>query len=128
MLDSLKYINNVHINMNAREDQRPISLDPLEIDDFERMARMYLAMASRVRLSIIYLIRKYGEVCTQQLMKALSISQPSVTAHLNRLYRAGILTRTERKKFTFYRIDERAVNLLDPFLKYAKKLEEIKEG
>ncbi len=83
-----------------------ISLSPYDPDDFENKAEIYEAIGSKIRLSMLYLMKKYGEVCTCELIPALNLSQPTITSHLNKLYRTGIINKREVEKFTFYSISD----------------------
>ncbi len=85
---------------------KTISLSPYEPDDFEKEAEIYEAIGSKIRLSVLYLMRKYGEVCTCGLIPALNLSQPTITSHLNKLYRTGIINKKGVEKFTFYTISD----------------------
>ncbi|WP_161952068.1 helix-turn-helix transcriptional regulator [Thermoplasma sp. Kam2015] len=114
--------------MTAQQEDIYPSLAPLEIKDFEGPAEIYQALSSKIRLAMIYLMKKYGKVYAQQLMEALDISQPSITSHLNKLYRSGIVTRDEGKKFTFYLINTKYTFLLEPFFREIQDIEESKKG
>ncbi|MGC8608485.1 MAG: ArsR/SmtB family transcription factor [Thermoplasmata archaeon] len=103
-----------------------LSLAPLKIEDFEKEADLYEVLGSTIRLSILYLMKKYGEVCTCELIPALNLSQPTITSHLNKLYRAGIIKKREHEKFTFYSINEEFMDFLDRIFENMKRKKSLR--
>ncbi|MGC8609417.1 MAG: ArsR/SmtB family transcription factor [Thermoplasmata archaeon] len=113
--------------MKNDQGDKVISLAPFEVNDFEKEAIVYEAIGSKIRLAILYLMKKYGETYTRSLIPALNLSQPTVTSHLNKLYRAGIIKKREQEKFTFYSINEEFCYVLDGVFKNINKMEKLKE-
>src|SRR5687767_4411735 len=73
----------------------PLSGAALGRADARRLARVLKALADPARLQIVSLIRVAPgrEVCVADLVRALDLSQPTVSHHLRILLDAGLLTR-----------------------------------
>ena len=81
------------------------------------------ALASPRRLQILEWLRDpvanfppqvYGDlindgVCVIYIGEKLGVAQPTATAHLQALGRAGLVTSTRRGQWTFYKRDEAAI-------------------
>jgi len=83
---------------------------PLSERDAERVASAFKAIADPARLRILSLIGSSptGEGCVCDLTPALGLTQPTVSHHLKVLHDAGLLARTKRGTWTFYRLEPAA--------------------
>lgn len=62
-------------------------------------------LADKTRLRIMRLLKK-GEKNVTKLVKSLKLSQPTVSHHLKRLERAGLVLKRQYKKWAFYQINK----------------------
>ena len=76
--------------------------------DTERLATIYHALGSEVRLRILDLISRHREMCVCELVEALGVSQTNVSHHVGKLKAAGLLTSRKTGTWVIYglRIDE----------------------
>lgn len=71
-------------------------------------------MADPVRLRLLALVstNPIGEVCACVLSDAVDRSQSTVSHHMGRLVQAGLVTRTQRGKWAWYRVEADALDEL----------------
>jgi ArsR family transcriptional regulator len=69
-------------------------------------ARLLRAVADPARLQILAAIREseLHEVCVADLVRALGLSQPTVSHHLKVLTEAGVVTRERRGTWAWFRL------------------------
>ena len=85
----------------------PSGLDePMDRATAENLARLLKAVADPARLQLLALLRSSpaGEACACDLTEPLGLSQPTVSHHLKILVGAGLLERTQRGKWAYYRV------------------------
>lgn len=84
----------------------PVSDAPLSPELAERLAARHKALADPVRLRLLSLIASAatGEVCACDLNEPLARSQATVSHHLSVLQAAGLIHRTQRGKWAWFRI------------------------
>ncbi len=99
----------------------------IDTDDFEEMSEVLGAIANKARIAIIESVLKYGEVCTCELESATDMAQPTVTAHLRKLYRAGVLKKREEWKYTYYSLNDAYRPLVLRILELKTETESTKE-
>jgi len=94
-------------------------------------AGLFAALASPRRLQVLEWLRdprahfppqRDGDlvddgVCVVFLAEKLRVRQPTATAHLQSLARAGLVTSKRRGQWTFYKRDERAISALKKVIK-----------
>jgi len=90
----------------------PLSREPLSRDAAERIAPLLKALADPVRLRLMSLIASHegGEACVCDLNDAFDLSQPTISHHLKVLHEAGLLERTKRSVWVFYRASSEALS------------------
>jgi ArsR family transcriptional regulator, arsenate/arsenite/antimonite-responsive transcriptional repressor len=78
----------------------------LDEHDAEQLAQGFRALAdpARIRLLSIIAAAPTGEVCACDLVEPLGRAQPTVSHHLSLLVDAGLLTRTKRGRWAWYRL------------------------
>ena len=78
------------------------------------MAAALRVLADPARLRLISLISAHpdGEVCACNLTEPLRLSQPTVSHHLRVLTDAGLLERSQRGKWAFFRVRSDGLALL----------------
>ena len=83
-----------------------LSEAPLGRAKAEALADMLRAIAEPARLQLISLIQatRDGEACVCDLTAPLGLSQPTVSHHLKVLRDAGLVTRSRRGSWAYYRL------------------------
>jgi ArsR family transcriptional regulator len=84
----------------------PLTADPLSDEQAERIAPLLKAMADPVRLRLLSLVAAHegGEACVCDLNDAFDLSQPTISHHLKVLHEAGLLDRSKRGVWVYYRV------------------------
>jgi ArsR family transcriptional regulator, arsenate/arsenite/antimonite-responsive transcriptional repressor len=84
----------------------PLSAEPLDADDAERLATALRVLADPARLRLLSLIQAQpnGEACVCHLQEPLGLSQPTVSHHLKVLVNAGLLEREKRGRWAYFRV------------------------
>lgn len=80
----------------------------------ERLAGMFKALADPARVKLLSLIAASdgGEACICDLTGPLGLSQPTVSHHMKQLVDTGLVSREQRGKWAYYRVDAEALNRL----------------
>lgn len=96
----------------------PLTKSPLRRDEAERIAPLLKALADPVRLRLVSIIASYegGEACVCDLHDAFDLSQPTISHHLKVLHEVGLLDRSKRGVWVYYRIQPTALNDLGALL------------
>jgi ArsR family transcriptional regulator, arsenate/arsenite/antimonite-responsive transcriptional repressor len=89
----------------------PLTAQPLSQAEAEQIAPVLKALADPVRLRLVSLVASHagGEACVCDLNDAFDLSQPTISHHLKVLYDAGLLARSKRGVWAFYRIRPEAL-------------------
>jgi ArsR family transcriptional regulator len=79
---------------------------PLTIAEAERVAPLLKAMADPVRLRLLSLVASHGdgEACVCDLVSAFDLSQPTISHHLKVLHQIGLLDRSKRGVWVYYKV------------------------
>jgi ArsR family transcriptional regulator len=87
--------------------------EPLSGEAAARIAPLLKALADPVRLRLMSMIASHadGEACVCDLNDAFDLSQPTISHHLKVLHEVGLLDRSKRGVWVYYRI--RATALAD---------------
>jgi ArsR family transcriptional regulator, arsenate/arsenite/antimonite-responsive transcriptional repressor len=92
---------------------KPLAAPALSDGEAEATAQLFKALADPARVKIVNLLATGDEpTCACELIPALGLSQPTVSHHLKKLTRAGLLTREQRGVWAFYSIDPTAAERL----------------
>ena len=85
----------------------PLTTEPLSAEAADRIAPLLKALADPVRLRLLSLVASHedGEACVCDLNDAFDLSQPTISHHLKVLHEAGLLERTKRGVWVFYRVE-----------------------
>lgn len=96
----------------------PLDKAPLSTAEAEAIAPLLKALADPVRLRLLSLVASYvdGEACVCNLNDAFDLSQPTISHHLKVLYEAGLLDRSKRGVWVYYRIRPEALANLSALL------------
>jgi ArsR family transcriptional regulator len=83
----------------------PLTQEPLSGNAAERIAPLLKALADPVRLRLMSLIASHadGEACVCDLNNAFELSQPTISHHLKVLHEVGLLDRSKRGVWVYYR-------------------------
>jgi len=84
----------------------PLAQEPLSGDQAGRIAPLLKALADPVRLRLLSLVASHhdGEACVCDLNDAFDLSQPTISHHLKVLHDVGLLDRTKRGVWVYYRV------------------------
>lgn len=84
----------------------PVTGGVLGLAEAERLARIFKALGdpSRVRLLSLIAAHTDAEACVCDLTEPGGLSQPTVSHHLKQLVDAGLLTREQRGRWSYYRV------------------------
>jgi ArsR family transcriptional regulator len=84
----------------------PLLSEPLGTEQAERLAPLLKALADPVRLRLLSLVAAHadGEACVCDLNDAFELSQPTISHHLKVLHEVGLLDRSKRGTWVYYRI------------------------
>ena len=84
----------------------PLAREPLSLERAEAIAPILKAIAEPVRLRLLSLVASHadGEACVCDLNDAFDLSQPTISHHLKVLHEAGLLDRSKRGVWVYYRI------------------------
>jgi len=70
----------------------------------ESLAALFKTLSEPVRLRIIYLLLKEGELCVCDLVETLALSQSVVSRHLAYLRNNGLVSTRREGVWVYYRI------------------------
>lgn len=92
----------------------PLPAAPMPVEEAAELAERLKALADPARLRVLSLLMasETGEACTCDLVEPLGLSQPTVTHHLRRLERAGLVGAERRGRWTYYRAEPDALAAL----------------
>jgi ArsR family transcriptional regulator, arsenate/arsenite/antimonite-responsive transcriptional repressor len=87
---------------------------PLTRSEAEQLAAAFRVIADPTRLRLISLLASSpdGEACVCDLVEPLDLSQPTVSHHLKLLYEAGLIGRTKRGLWVYYRLIPERLQIL----------------
>ncbi|MCW2780851.1 MAG: transcriptional regulator [Marmoricola sp.] len=90
----------------------PLMREPLSAVQAERVAPLLKALADPVRLRLLSLVASHadGEACVCDLNDAFDLSQPTISHHLKVLHDAGLLDRSKRGVWVYYRARNEALS------------------
>jgi ArsR family transcriptional regulator, arsenate/arsenite/antimonite-responsive transcriptional repressor len=89
----------------------PLSREPLSQHQADQIAPLLKALADPVRLRLMSLVASHegGEACVCDLNDAFDLSQPTISHHLNVLHEVGLLDRSKRGVWVYYRARSEAL-------------------
>ncbi|MDJ0664462.1 MAG: metalloregulator ArsR/SmtB family transcription factor [Acidimicrobiia bacterium] len=92
----------------------PLLNEPLGAGQADRLAAGFKLLSDPTRLRILSLVANApaGELCACDLPAQLGRSQPTVSHHLTLLTEAGLLSRDQRGKWAWFRIEPDRVAIL----------------
>lgn len=92
----------------------PVTSGVIDLDAAERLARIFKALGDPTRVRLLSLIAAHsdGEACVCDLTDPVGLSQPTVSHHLKQLVDAGLITRDQRGRWSYYRVVQPALDAL----------------
>lgn len=95
----------------------PVVYPEVERAQAIRMATVAKALSDPIRLQLVDVLRKHaGRVCVCELVPLFEISQPTLSHHLNKLRRAGIVDSERRGLWAYYYVIPSALQELSAWL------------
>jgi ArsR family transcriptional regulator, arsenate/arsenite/antimonite-responsive transcriptional repressor len=91
----------------------PLAAPTLTATEAGATAELFRVLGDPARVRIVNLIATArGEVCACDINAALDLSQPTVSHHLKKLTKAGLLAREQRGKWAYFSLQRDAVEQL----------------
>ncbi|WP_418063022.1 metalloregulator ArsR/SmtB family transcription factor [Pimelobacter simplex] len=89
----------------------PLTTEPLSAEASDQIAPVLKALADPVRLRLMSLVASHqdGEACVCDLSDAFDLSQPTISHHLKVLHEVGLLDRSKRGVWVFYKVRSEAL-------------------
>ncbi len=96
----------------------PVTAGVMEAEDAKQLARMFKALGdpTRVRLLSMIAAQSGAEACVCDLTEPVGLSQPTVSHHMKQLVDAGLVTREQRGKWSYYAIVPETLAMLSAVL------------
>ena len=97
----------------------PVSAPDITGDQAQTLADVFKALADPTRVRILNMLANADEpVCVCEFTPQLGLAQPTVSFHLAKLRRAGLLEREQRGTWAYYSLNRsalgRVARVLDP--------------
>ncbi len=91
----------------------PFMEEVLGADEAAELAAAFKVLSDPIRLRLLSLIAGAGgEMCACDLVEPIGRSQPTVSHHLSILTDAGLLERTQRGKWAWFKVVPERVSIL----------------
>jgi ArsR family transcriptional regulator len=89
----------------------PLLQEPLSVERAEQVAPVLKALAEPVRLRLLSLVASHagGEACVCDLAGAFDLTQPTISHHLKVLHEIGLLDRSKRGVWVYYKVRTQAL-------------------
>lgn len=89
----------------------PLTGGVLDTAAAERLAAVFKALADPARVKLVSLIAasEGGEACICDLTEPLGLRQPTVSHHMKLLVDSGLVSREQRGKWAYYRVNSEAL-------------------
>jgi ArsR family transcriptional regulator len=97
----------------------PVVGSVLNPEDAARLAMMFKALGDPTRVRLLSLIAAHegGEACICDLTEPVGLSQGTVSHHMKLLADAGLVSREQRGKWAYYRVESPTLAALSESLK-----------
>lgn len=97
----------------------PVLAEAIDAGEADELAQAFKLLADPVRLRILSLVANAsgGELCACELPEITGRSQPTVSHHLSLLTEAGLISREQRGKWAWFRVERDRVAVLRDALK-----------
>jgi ArsR family transcriptional regulator len=89
----------------------PVAAPGISVEQAEDLSFVFKALADPHRVRILNLLANADEpVCVCEFMPLLGLAQPTVSFHLAKLHRAGLLDREQRGTWAYYSLNRSALS------------------
>lgn len=78
---------------------------------------VFKALGDPVRVRIVQMLARNGEMCVCRIMEELSMTQPAVSHHLASLKNAGVVRPRKQGQWVHYSLCRPALSEIDDFLR-----------
>src|ERR1700742_4090420 len=97
----------------------PVTGSVLDIEAATQLATMFKALGDPTRVRLLSLIAAHesGEACICDLTEPVRLSQGTVSHHMKILGDAGLVSRDQRGKWAYYRVERTMLDSLSAALK-----------
>ena len=97
----------------------PLTGTVLDVDAATRLAGMFKALGDPTRVRLLSLIAAHegGEACICDLTEPVGLSQGTVSHHMKILSDAGIVSREQRGKWAYYKVETDTLTALSGALR-----------
>ncbi len=97
----------------------PVIGNALDLADATRLASMFKALGDPTRVRLLSLIAAHegGEACICDLTEPVGLSQGTVSHHMKLLGEAGLVSREQRGKWAYYRVEHSTLAALSAALR-----------
>jgi len=112
MMDRMPHAIAPEIAVDAAACCSPLTGGALDTAAAERLASVFKALADPARVKLVSLIAasEGAEACICDLTEPLGLSQPTVSHHMRMLVDAGLVSRDQRGKWAYYRVNAEALD------------------
>jgi ArsR family transcriptional regulator len=100
----------------------PVLTEPIKAAEAQELAAGFKLLADPVRLRLLSIIANSpdGQMCACDLPAILGRAQPTVSHHLSLLTEAGLLSREQRGKWAWFKVESQRVAVLRDALSVAQ--------
>src|ERR1700742_1946670 len=97
----------------------PVTGSVLDIEAATQLATMFKALGDPTRVRLLSLIAAHesGEACICDLTEPVGLSQGTVSHHMRLLGEAGLVSREQRGKWAYYRVERATLAALSESLR-----------
>lgn len=88
----------------------------MTIQEKEELILILSALAEPVRIRIVQLIAENGELCAKDIQANFSITQPTMSHHMNVLTERGIIDGRKEGRNIYYSVNKENINLIRDML------------
>lgn len=112
MMDAMITATTSLISSDVAACCSPLTGGVLDTAAAERLAAVFKALADPARVKLVSLIAaaEGGEACICDLTEPLGLSQPTVSHHMKLLVDSGLVSREQRGKWAYYRVNAEALD------------------
>ena len=97
----------------------PLAAATIDDAEAEATAQLFKALGDPARVRIVNRLAQSDEpVCACDLPAFLGLSQPTVSHHLAKLTRSGLLRREQRGKWAYFSLDSDAAERLSGIVRF----------
>ena len=101
----------------------PLAADTLAEGEADATAQLFKALADPARGKIVNrLAQSEAPVCACEFIPALGLSQATVSHHLKKLTRVGLLEREQRGKWAYFSLNPQAAAQLASIVRFEEVL------